>query len=170
MLRYIQPRFQVLCAFLLLTFVSAGTLAGSQEKPCDHGEYKMHQHHGKHGKGGMLERVVDLSDEQKVAYEEIRNKYKDDIKSLRKQKHQTHTALMELDPEDKAYDKKLKKLASENAKMAEKQTLIHGKKHAEVMALLTQEQKQSLSQYRAEMRAKKEMHKQHGKLEKMQTP
>lgn len=169
MLRYIQPLFHVLCALALLVLISAGALAGSQEKRCDHGEHKMHQQYGKHGKGGMLERAVELTDEQKVAYDEIRNKYKDDLKSLRKQKHETHKALMELDPQDKAFDKKLKKLASENAKMAEKQTLIHGKKHAEVMALLTQEQKQSLSQYRNEMRAKKEMHKQHGKQEKMQT-
>lgn len=153
MLKHIQLRFQVLCAFVLLTFAAGGVLAGSHGKPCDH---------GKHSKGSMLEQAVTLTEEQKTAYSAIRSKYKDEMKSLRKQQHKSHKALMELDPQDKAYNKKLKQLASENAKAAEQRTLVQGRKHAEVMALLTPEQKQSLKDYHAEMRAqKKEMHKHH---------
>lgn len=146
----------IIIASLLLVAFSGGALAGDHGKKCDHKEHHV-QHH--RGDGEMLDRAVDLSDEQKVALENIRNKYREEMKSVGGKHKGGHWGLMKLDPSDADYEAKVQALAKENAKVAEQRTLLRAKKHAEVMAILTDEQKDKLKEHRKEMKSK--MKKQH---------
>lgn len=152
-----MTKTSIIIASLLLLALSGGVLAEHHGKKCDH------EGHGMHHRGGgtaMLDQAVGLTDEQKVAVENVHNKYKEEMKSIGGKRKGDHWGLMALDPNDANYETKVQELAKENAKIAEQKTLLRAKKHAEVMAILTDEQKQKLKEHRKEMKSK--MKKHHG--------
>ena len=115
----------------LLTVSSAATLAQSRD-----------YHHGfKHG-GAMglhrVEKMVELTDEQKTALQELRQEFQAD------RPERLHTRLSGLDPSAEDYQQQVNELAEAAADQARKRVLQQGEMHQRLQAILTDEQKAEL--------------------------
>jgi len=97
-----------------------------------------------------LDKLVKLSDEQKGQIEKIHQEYGAQMRASHPRGGDWQ--IMTLDPKDPNYQNKVAELAKQNAQAAEKATLLHAEMHAKVMAVLTDEQKQTLLNRQQDMR------------------
>lgn len=129
---------------LLMTMVLLGVsgmafAGGPRDDDCMMGKG---YHHGKHER--MLERKLDLSDEQKASIQQIRDEYRDQMKSQMGDRGYRHGAFMDLDPQDPNYQEQVQALARERAEAVEQKILLNAEKHAKIHAVLTEEQREEL--------------------------
>lgn len=116
----------VVCATLAIA--SAQSFAfGGKKGNCDRGGSDMLL---------KLDYLVDLSQEQKAAIDEIKSKYQGDRKVSREARMDFKT----LDPSASNYEAKLSELADAAADKAKQKVINSGKMRAEIHALLTPEQ------------------------------
>lgn len=123
-------------------------------KPCDSGTYhtgKDGHHGGKHaGHFGRMERALDLSDAQKETLKSQREANKAARAALHDQLKEARTALNTA-TEAGANDAELNSLAETLGRLQAQQALAGAKNHQAFLAVLTDEQKQTL----AEMKSKR---------------
>lgn len=99
-------------------------------------------HHGKHEK--MLERHLDLSEEQKASIQQIREEYRTQMKNQKGDRGPRHGGFMELDPQAPNYQEQVQALAKQRAEAVEQKILLNAEKHAKIHAVLTEEQREEL--------------------------
>lgn len=131
---------KILLMTMMLLGVSGMAFAGGP-----HGDDCMKgkgHHHGKHEK--MLERHLDLSEEQKASIQQIRDEYRAQMKNQKDGHGPRHGGFMELDPEDPNYQEQVQALARERADAVEQKILLNAEKHAKIYAVLTEEQREEL--------------------------
>ena len=92
----------------------------------------------------MLERKLDLSDEQKASVQQIRDEYREQMKSRKGDRRYHHGGFMELDPQDPNYQGQVETLARQRAEAVEQKILLNAEKHAKIHAVLTEEQREEL--------------------------
>lgn len=134
--------------------VAGATMAGGKH---EHGDAA---HGGKHkDRVAMLQKKLDLSDEQAAKIKLLRQEHKEDMKQGNG-RNAVKKAIAKLDPNDSDYQKKLDKLADETASKAKYRVLKKGEMKAEMYKILTPEQ-----QNKMEKLQQKRM-KKHAKLKK----
>lgn len=130
------------------------SIAADTTKPCDGANYhigKEGHHGGKHaGHFGRMERALDLSDAQKEALKSQREANKAARAALHDQLKEARTALNTA-TEAGANDAELNALAETLGRLQAQQALAGAKNHQAFLAILTDEQKQTL----AEMKSKR---------------
>jgi Spy/CpxP family protein refolding chaperone len=92
-----------------------------------------------------LSRRLDLDDTQQQALANVVNAAAPEMNELRESARANRDAIRELDVNDPDYDAKLSNLAVENGELASTATLLHGRLRAELNALLTPEQRETLA-------------------------
>jgi Spy/CpxP family protein refolding chaperone len=105
-------------------------------------------HHGEMGLF-MMEKMLNLTDEQVAAIKEIRSETKNDMKHGMKSKHME--AIFELDPSDPAYQEEVAKLAKKQAAQVEKMIIQKATVVARIHEILTPEQQAKFVSIREEM-------------------
>lgn len=126
----------------------------------DHG-YHHKSHHKSHHKGGehhghkhmhMLQKKLDLTDEQKEQIKAIHEVAGDGAKHKRgKGRH----SVMTLDPSAADYREQVEQLAQESADRLEQSIIRRGETHAQVHAVLTPEQREELKEMREKMQERR---------------
>lgn len=129
----------LLMTMMLLGVSGMAFAGGPRDDDCMMGKG---YHHGKHER--MLERKLDLSDEQKASIQQIREEYRDRMKSQMGDRGHRHGAFMDLDPQDPNYQEQVQALARERAEAVEQKILLSAEKHAKIHAVLTEEQREEL--------------------------
>jgi protein CpxP len=92
-----------------------------------------------------LSRRLDLDDTQQQALANVVDAAAPEMSELRESARANRDAIRELDVNDPDYDAKLSNLARENGELASTATLLHGRLRAEMNALLTPEQRETLA-------------------------
>lgn len=95
----------------------------------------------------MLEKILDLTDEQKTQLEAIYTQAKDDAPG---RGGMGRGAMFDLDPAADGYQQEVNDLAEAAADRARQRVLHHGEIHRQVMAILTDEQKEELKAHHLE--------------------
>ncbi len=141
---------KILPALLITSLLATSGTALAQTKDYHHG-HKYGGHMGLH----RIEKVVELSEEQKTALKDLRH----DVKADRPER--THRRLSGLDPTAPDYQQQVEAIADAAAEQARKRVLQQGEMHQRVNAILTDEQKEKLRANKQEMMEK------HGRRNKM---
>lgn len=92
-----------------------------------------------------MTRRLELDDDQQQALENVVDAAAPEMNALRESARANRDAIRELDVNDPDYDAKLSNLARENGELASTATLLHGRLRAEINALLTPEQRETLA-------------------------
>lgn len=151
---------KILLTTMMLLGISGVAIAGG---PRDGDCWKGDGHHGRHHMS-MLEKKLDLTDEQKASVQQIRDEYRSQMKS--RVTGPDMADFMSLDPEDPAYMDKVREIAEERANAVEQRTLLNAEKHAKIYAILTDEQREKLQQLHEKRKEKFE--KRHMKMMEQQ--
>lgn len=134
------------------------SMAAEATKPCDGGGYhasKDGHHGGKHaGHHGRMARVLDLSDAQKETLKSQREANKAARGALHSQLKEARTALNAA-TEAGANDAELNALAETLGRLQAQQALAGAKNHQAFLAVLTDEQKQTLSEMKSKRMERK---------------
>jgi protein CpxP len=92
-----------------------------------------------------LSRRLDLDDNQQQALANVVDAASPEMNELRDKVRENRDAIRDLDANDPDYDAKLSNLARDNGELASAATLLHGRLRAEINALLTPEQRETLA-------------------------
>lgn len=152
---------RVMAAVIMAMVVSASIVMAQStgEKPTDKtGRRSGRQHFAKgggHAMSGRMFRNLDLTDEQKAKFEQIRESHRETTKALRQQ-IRTETQALHQAKQGGTFDEALvsQKLA-QIAPLRAKLMAAEFKIHQEMLSVLTPEQKTKLEQSRAEFKAKR---------------
>ncbi|MGI9285242.1 MAG: Spy/CpxP family protein refolding chaperone [Pseudomonadales bacterium] len=118
-----------------------------------------HGHHGKHGDffggqrgmhGFMFERMLDLTNEQKTAVDDIYSAAKEQRKESVTERGNARQAMMDLNPSDADYQTKVVEFAKQKAAQVEQRIIAHAATQAQVYEILTPEQREQLEQLKTE--------------------
>lgn len=132
---------------------AGASYAGSADHGYHHkSHHKDGQHHGyKHMH--MLQKKLDLTDEQQEKIKAIHEAAGDSYKHKRgKDRH----GVMALDPSASDYREQVEKIARERAERVEQSIIRHGETHAQVYAVLTPEQREKLKEMREKMQERRQ--------------
>ena len=128
-------------------------------------------HHGKRGDsfgghrgmhGLMFERMLELTDEQKAAVDEIHSAAKEQRKESRDERGDGRQAMMDLNPSDADYQTKVAELGKQKAAQVEQRIIAHAAMQAQVYEILTPEQREKLEQLKAEAKERSAKRRQRG--------
>lgn len=100
--------------------------------------------------GFMFEQMLDLTDEQKAAVDEIYYAAKEQRKESRADRAADRQAMMDLNPGDADYQTQVAALAKQKAAQVEQKILSRAAMQAQVYEILTPEQREKLMQLKAE--------------------
>ncbi len=147
---------KLLAGIVLSTFIATAAHAGDKER-----EY--------HKKGNFMpmhkiERVLDLTDEQKTKLQALKEEIKAERRSNREEGkgrgRDEHTKLMrDLNPNDPDYQEKVNAMANEKAEKAKSRFLKHAEIQMKVAEILTEEQMDKLEKMKSKRSEKH--HKNH---------
>lgn len=127
-------------ALAISTLLAASGGAVAQSKDYHQG-FKHSGHMGLH----RIEKVVELTDEQKTALNELRQTMQAE------RPDRLHIRLYDLDPTAADYQEQVNERADAAAEQARQRVLRHGEMHKRVQAILTDEQKVELKAHHQEM-------------------
>lgn len=119
---------------------------------------------GNHGMSGFeLIQMLDLTEEQEQAIEDIRKGARDG-KPSREDMKDHMKAIMELNPDDPDYQQTVERIAAESAQNIEQMIIQRGKVKAEIYQLLTHDQRLELDEMKQKMMRKfeKRMNRRNG--------
>lgn len=119
----------------------------------DHG----HERFGKHPHDGerffsILEKKLDLSDEQVTAIQAIREESHSGMKA--KMHLKKGNSVMALDPESPYYAEEVAKIADEHAAKVRERIIQRAEMHAKISAILTPEQREKFKELQEKRREK----------------
>ncbi len=154
---------------------AAGTCAFAQE--ADESEGKPHMrgvgHRMNHDEFGdparmleMMTRHLDLDETQSQSIENILMAARPEIDALRERAQATRKAMHDLDVSDPAYGTDLQNLSTQIGALTSESTLLHGRLRADVLAQLTDEQRERAAAGRRRMSDRfghGEFHRRHGR-------
>ncbi len=120
-------------------------------------------HRGMHP-DGMMERLADdleLSAEQREAVRGGMEDRRERMQALHAELRANHQQLGALDPADPNYETLVNSLAQRQGELTSEMALLRSRAHAELMGVLTDEQKARLGELRAERKARREERREH---------
>ncbi len=126
----------------MLLGLSGIAFAGGPHGDCMKGEGFHHKHH--RGEK-MLERKLDLTEEQQASIDQIRDQYREQMRDVRGDGPR-YGEFMDLDPNDPNYQEQVRAFAEERAEEVEQRILLNAEKHAKIHAVLTEEQREKLKE------------------------
>ncbi|MFL0810235.1 MAG: Spy/CpxP family protein refolding chaperone [Agarilytica sp.] len=139
---------------LLMCCVAALVLTGpALAKGMKHGHEGHKMHWEMHQV--MVEKELDLTDDQKTKVAEIRKEYKKKLKEL----HQgpAKEKLHSLDPGDAKYKKKVKKFAKQRAAQVEAHIVAKGEMRVKIYEVLTEDQRKAFKDLKNKAHNKKKL-------------
>ena len=114
----------------------------------------------------MIERMsehLDLDDTQRQTVENILEAAKPEIEALRDRAKASREAMRELEVDDPNRSSIINNIALENGQIATEGTLLFDRVHSEVLAVLTDEQRQMLEEKKSELKERFENRRQKGR-------
>ena len=107
---------------------------------------------GKH-RGERFEQMLNLSEQQKADMQQIRQDFRTQLHAARVESQ--HPRLRSLDPTDPNYNEQVNEMAKTRAAMAEQEFRLRAEKHAKIYAILDDDQKAQLTQFREDRKYNK---------------
>lgn len=134
---------RILPALLITSLLTVSGTALAQSKDSHHG-HRYGGHMGLH----RIEKMVELTEEQKTALMDLRQEIKAD------RPERINTRLSGLDPTAPDYEQRVNEIAEAAAEQARNRVLQQGEIHQRVQAILTDEQKAQLQTKKQRMMEK----------------
>lgn len=136
---------------VLLSVVAVSSLIVAVFAFADKPQHCGHEGHDGGGIVSKLERIVDLSDEQRTQLEALQ---------IEKPRHgkrgHLHQALMDIDPNATDYDEQVNALANKAAERASARVQHMAKMHTDIRAILTEEQVAKIKAFHEEKRVSRD--------------
>lgn len=132
---------------ILVACLSSAAIVAASPKYSD-AHYKGKGHHG----AMMLDKIPNLTDEQKVALKDLREQRKS---MAYKHDGSSHNSLMNLDSTMADYQQQVEALAEQAAERARARVLKRAEMHSKLQAILTEDQFEALKALKLKRRAHK---------------